>query len=136
MWPETDPADIADRWRPLTPAEETVAATLIKDAEAELIEQLSLRGLTAPPTFDTVPESERWERRFISTVADMVRRSITGDPDGWTTVTERLDDWSETKTRDASVQSWTVFVDDDAVDKLIPNRRRRRGAFSVRLGQT
>jgi hypothetical protein len=135
MWPVVEPQDVADRWRPLTPAEETVAATRIKDAEAELREQLRLRGLTAPPTFDTTGESDDWEQRYVSTVADSVRRFLA-NTEGVLEETERLDDWSRTIRRDSAVSAGLIYVDDAAVDRLVPTRRRRRGAFTIALGTT
>lgn len=140
-WPTVLPSDIVNRWRPLSASESTVAATRIGDAEAELRRQLRLRGLTEAPTwgtgvFDTVEEATDWQKLYVSTVVEMVRRFLM-NTEGWTEEREEIDDYGRTRRRDASMGTGSVSVLDSEVVKLIPtNRRRRRGAFSVKLGHS
>lgn len=126
-WPDVTADDIAARWRPLTPAETTVAETRIGDAEAELILQLSLRGVTEPV------DDERWRSVYVSTVAEMVRRYLL-NPEGWSSESVAIDDYREDRRRDKAEPTGSIYVTDAEIGKLLP--RRRRGAFSIRLGQT
>jgi len=126
-WPTVAPADIASRWRPLTPDETTVAETRILDATAELQMQLRMRGVLEPL------DDEPWQRLYVRTVADMVRRYLM-NPEAWLEETTRLDDWSETRRRDSAVSAGLIYVSDDELDKLVPGMRRKRGAFTARLG--
>lgn len=129
MWPVVQVSDLEDRWRPLTEAEKTVAEERLADAASDLQLALEERGLESPPA------SDAWQRRFIRTAVEMVRRYLL-NPDGWLEETERIDDWSETKRRDGAVSTGAVFFTDAEIAALIPPGNRRRGAFSVRLGST
>ncbi len=129
MWPDVKVDDLEARWRPLTDAEKTVAEERLEDAASDLQLALEERGLFTPPT------SDAWERRFIRTAVEMVRRYLI-NPDGWLEETERIDDWSETKRRDAAVSTGAVYFTDAELVALIPRDNRRRGAFSIRLGAT
>lgn len=132
-WPNVTPSDIESRWRLLTEPEVDVAATRTDDAEAELRAQLRLRGLTAPPTFDVAQDADDWERRYRATVVEMVRRYMQ-NPDGWSSESETGDDYSYTNRRDATVATGALYATEDEVSRLVPSVRRRRGAFSIRLG--
>lgn len=140
-WPTVLPTDIINRWRPLSGAESTVAATRIGDAEAELRRQLRLRGLTEAPTwetgiFESAQEATDWKALYVSTVVEMVRRFLM-NTEGWTEEREEIDDYGRTRRRDASAGTGSVTVFEDEVAKLIPtNRPRSRGAFTIRLGQS
>lgn len=129
MWPPVDVEALVSRWRPLTQEEQTVAEARIEDAEAEVQYQLQQRGVLDPPA-DTL-----WVKLYTSTVVEMVRRFML-NPDGWVEETERLDDWSETKRRGTAVASGALYISDVELAKLVPANRRRRGAFSIRLGTT
>ena len=126
-WPDVTASDIADRWRPLTDAEQTVAEKRIGDAEAELIMQLGLRGVTEPPA------GEQWEQVYVATVAEMVRRFLM-NPEGWLQESVAIDDFRRDRRRDSVASSGLVYVTEGELAKLLP--RRRRGAFSIRLGAT
>jgi len=126
-WPYVSSRDIAARWRPLTDAEASVAQTRIGDAEAELIMQLGLRGVTEPST-DT-----RWETVYIATVVEMVRRYLV-NTEGWSSESVTIDDYREDRRRDKSDPTGLIYVTEAEIAKLLP--RRRRGAFSIRLGRT
>lgn len=127
MWPTVGVKDLADRWRPLTESEATVAAERLGDAEAELVLQLRARGITAPV------ETEEWIRVYISTVVEMVRRHLM-NPEGWLTESVAIDDYRRDRRRDSAGSAGLVYVTDAEIAKLIP--RRRRSAFTIRLGAT
>lgn len=129
MWPEVLPKDIEDRWRPLSDAEKVVATARIKDAEDELQMQLAERGMTEPS------DAPQWIRRYKRTVADMVRRYLL-NPDAWLSESTQIDDYMKTRRRDSAVSSGLLYVTEEEVDALLPRRRRKRGAFTVRMGQS
>lgn len=126
-WPDVVASDIEERWRPLTEAETAVAETRIGDAEAELIMQLGLRGITEPVG------TQHWEAVYVSTVVEMVRRYLL-NPDGWSSESVAIDDYREDRRRDKSAPTGAIYVTEAELSKLLP--RRRRGAFTIRLGQT
>jgi hypothetical protein len=141
-WPTVTSKDISDRWRALTGEEEAVASTRIGDVEAELRDELRLRGVYETPGVPPLADAEAvadWERRFRSTVVDAVRRYLI-NPDGWLQEEEReaVDDYDRTlsRRRDSSVSAGLVYLTEAEIDKLVPRTRRRRGAFSIRLGQS
>ncbi|MBP5800742.1 hypothetical protein J2D78_01460 [Microbacterium maritypicum] len=133
MWPDVDTADITDRWRPLSPEEEITAPQRIADAQAELNTALRLRGLNGTPTFETAGELADWQTLYIATVVASVRRYFL-NPDGWTEERESLDDYDASRKREAGSGN-LYFVEAD-IDRLVPRSRQRRGAFTIRLGQT
>lgn len=134
-WPEVTADDIVGRWRPLTAAEAVVAAARIEDAGAQLRTALRLRGIHQPPTFATVEESADWERRYVSTIADVVARFLK-NTDGWAEEREQIDDWSLTRRRARDSEEGELFISDAEADALVPRVKRRTGAFSIRLGQS
>jgi hypothetical protein len=126
-WPTVTAQDIVNRWRSLSTEETSVATTRIADAEAELIMQLGLRGVTEPL------DGEQWKAVFVSTVVEMVRRYLL-NPDGWSSESVTIDDYREDYRRDKAAPTGSIYVTDDELSKLLPRRRRR--AFTIRLGQT
>lgn len=126
-WPTVLADDIADRWRPLSEAEAKVAATRIGDAEAELIMQLQSRGV------HEAPDDDRWASVYTATVVEMVRRYLL-NTEGWSSESVAIDDYREDRRRDKSDPTGLIYVTDAEISKLLP--RRRRGAFSIRLGAT
>jgi len=135
MWPEVTADDIAGRWRPLTAAETVVAEARIEDAGAQLRTALRLRGIHQPPTFATAEEFADWERRYVSTIADVVARFLK-NTDGWAEEREQIDDWSLTRRRARDSEEGELFISDAEADALVPRVKSRRGAFSIRLGQS
>lgn len=134
-WPIVSPSDVADRWRPLTTAEESVATTRIADVEAELRRELRLYGISGSPTHLPADEIDEWDRLYVSVVADVVRNSLI-NPEGWLEEREELDDFARTRRRDSAVSAGVGYLTDDAIAKLLPRRRPRRGSFTIRLGQS
>lgn len=127
-WPDVDKEAIETRWRGLTDAETAIVDQRILDAEAELQYQLRLRGMLDAPVGDTT-----WATIYIATVAEMVRRYLI-NPDGWLQESEAIDDFRRDRRRDSAVSAGLLYVTDAEVDKLL--FRRRRGAFTIVLGQT
>lgn len=127
-WPTVDKGAIESRWRTLTVAESAVVDQRIADAEAELQYQLRLRGV-----FDAPQDDPTWETIYIATVAEMVRRYLI-NPDGWLQESEAIDDYRRDRRRDSAVSAGLLYVTDDEIGRLMPRRRRR--AFTIRLGAT
>lgn len=138
-WPEVVAQDVADQWRPLTSEEYATATARLPGAEAELRMQLRLRGVDGTPSFaDSDDPSGRvaeWSALYVTTVVDVLRGYLV-NTEGWLEETERIDDYSTTKRRDSAMSSGRMEVTDAQVEKLVPRRRRRRGAFSIALGQS
>ncbi|SDG21694.1 hypothetical protein [Microbacterium sp. 77mftsu3.1] len=129
MWPPVTVDDLESRWRALTDDEKPVAETRIGDAEAEVQYQLQQRGILVPPTDDL------WKTLYTSTVVEMVRRYLV-NTEGWLEESEGIDDYRITRRRDSAVSSGAVYVTDAEIDKLVPRRRPKRGAFSIVLGSS
>lgn len=134
-WPTVSKTDIVNRWRPLTPAEETVATTRIAEVEAELKRELRLYGIYGSPTDLPADEIAEWNLLYVGVIADVVRNSLI-NPEGWLEEREELDDFARTRRRDSAVSAGIGFLTDDAIAKLLPRRRPRRGSFTIRLGRS
>lgn len=134
-WPTVLPSDVAARWRPLTTAEQAIAATRIAEVEAELRRELRLYGIFGSPTDLPAEEIAEWDILYVGVIADVVRNSLI-NPEGWLEVREELDDFARTRRRDSAVSAGIGFLTDDAIAKLLPRRWRRTGSFSIHLGQT
>ncbi|MGX9346637.1 hypothetical protein [Microbacterium sp. KNMS] len=134
-WPTVTVADVESRWRELTPEERLVAAKRIADAEAELRMELRLRGVDGTPTFATPEELADWTNLYIATVVESVKRVLV-NPDGWLEEREEIDDYGRTRRRDQTVSTGLLYFSDDEIDKLVPRRRRKRGSFTIHLGQS
>lgn len=119
-WVVVDDSAIANRWRPLTAAESGIAPTLIQDAQDELEQALELIGITGPPAGD-----ERWSRRYVRVVANMVRRLLI-NPEG---VLEEAGDDGYRYRRDKALSTGALYFTSDEFDSLRLKRRRR--AFSI-----
>lgn len=135
MWPAVEVSDITDRWRPLTHDEVVTAPQRLADAQAELNMGLRLRGLTGTPTFLDPGELADWTTLYVATVVSAVRRYLL-NPEGWLEEREEIDDYGRTRRRDSAVSTGSLYFSDAEIDKLVPRRRRRRGSFTIRLGQS
>lgn len=139
-WPTVVPSDVANLWRPLTSAEETVATARIAIVEAELRTALRLHGITGTPSigdigFDSTEAIEEWETVYVGVVAELTRRNLL-NPEGWLEERESIDDFERTRRRDQATSTGVVDISATDIAKLLPRPRPRRGAFSIRLGQT
>lgn len=122
-WVAVDVSDLAARWRPLTPAEATVAPAIIADAQDILETALEGVGFTGAP----IPQNERWERMYLAVVVAMVKR-VLSNPEG--VLSETIDDY--TYRRDSAVSSGALYLSDAELASLgLPGTRRRRGAFTI-----
>ena len=135
MWPDVNVNDITERWRPLTPEEQASATQRLADAQAEINTGLRLRGLAGTPQFATTDELHDWETLYVSTVVAAVRRYFL-NPEGWLEERESIDDHDFTRRRDSVVSTGALYFTDQDIDRLVPRKRRSRGAFTIRLGQS
>lgn len=128
-WVTVAKDDIVNRWKPLTPAQEIIVATRLPDA-TDLIElALEDRGIREAPA------DERWRRLYKATAADMVIRYLQ-NPDGILSEAVTIDDFREERRRDSTTSAGRVYLSLDELAALIPRRKRRRGAFSIALGNS
>lgn len=140
-WPTVSPSDVEGLWRPLKPSETTVATTRIKLVEAELRKELRLHGIVGTPVvgdlgIDSADAVEEWETLYTGIVAEVVRQSLL-NPEGWLEERESIDDYERSRRRDASTSTGLAYLTEADVEKLLPREPRpKRGAFSIRLGQT
>ncbi|MFT4281178.1 hypothetical protein [Microbacterium sp.] len=138
-WPGVDVDDVVEQWRALSAEETTVATKRLPSAEAVLRMRLRLRGVEGTPSFADAENPQElvneWSTLYVTTVVDVLRGYLV-NTEGWLEETERIDDYSTTKRRDAAMSSGRMDVTDAQVDALIPFRRRRRGAFTIALGQS
>jgi hypothetical protein len=132
-WVDVTSEDISNRWRPLTPGEAAIIDTLIADAQDILEETLEARGLTGIPSAPT--DAERWQRAYIRVVATMVKR-VLQNPEGFLSTAFTIDDYRQEYRRDSAVSAGVLYVSDLELNGLIPGARRRRGAFSIVLGNS
>jgi len=130
MWVDVDASDIVNRWRPLTDGETAIAETLIEDAQDVLEGELERRGITEPPVGD-----DRWERSYIRVVATIVRR-VLQNPEGYLSTAVTIDDYKREYRRDSAVSAGVLYVSDLELNALTPASRRKRGAFSIVLGNS
>jgi hypothetical protein len=138
-WPGVDVEDVVEQWRALSAEETAVATKRLPSAEAVLRMRLRLRGVEGTPSFADADNPQElvneWSALYVTTVVDVLRGYLV-NTEGWLEETERIDDYSTTKRRDAAMSSGRMDVTDAQVDALIPFRRRRRGAFTIALGQS
>ena len=126
-WVPVIEKDITDRWRELTAAEHSIIGTLIVDAQDALDDELDAAGYPAAGVDD-----ERAQRRYKRTVAAMIKRLLL-NPEGFLSETVE----GEYSYRRAEVLASGVLEPTaDEISKFAPNRRRRRGSFSIHLGQS
>lgn len=128
-WVSVEASDIANRWRPLTPGETGIAPTLIQDAQDILEVELEQRSILAAPV------DARWSRAYVRVVAGMVRR-VLQNPEGYLSTAVTIDDYRREYRRDSAVSAGVLYVSDLEVAGLIPQARRKRGAFNVVLGNS
>ena len=115
--------DVEDRWRPLKAKEARIVERVLEDAADILETAAESRGIVLAST-------ERAERTYKRIVSTMVIR-VLKNPDGL--LTETIDDY--TYRRDSAVSAGALYVSGEELDQLrTPRRRRRRGAFSIKLG--
>lgn len=83
--------DVADRWRPLTPAEETVADVLARDASALI--RARFPGIDGQVTSGAVDPDV-----LTMVVAGMVKRALVAPEDGVAQQSEGMGPYSQSQT--------------------------------------
>jgi hypothetical protein len=115
-------ADIEARWRPLTEAEATTAATLLGDAWWILVGRLP--NLEANMTAGTVATEN-----VIRVLCAMVLR-VLKNPEG--KLEEQVDDYRYR--RDSAISSGELLVTSDELADLTPGRARSKSVRLVAYG--
>lgn len=116
------PQDVADRWRPLSGPEETVAQTLLEDAWADVTQQV-------PSVPARVDASATFRRVVVSILVAMVLR-VLKNPDGIRQMS--IDDYQVTI--DSTRSSGALYLADDERDRLLEVTQTLPGIYSVPLG--
>lgn len=85
------PADVAARWRPLTPDEETVAETLVSDASMLIRARF--------PGIDAQVAAGQVDGQVLTlVVANMVKRAMVAPPDGISQQSDGMGPYSHSQT--------------------------------------
>ncbi|MGH3996682.1 MAG: Gp19/Gp15/Gp42 family protein [Pseudonocardiaceae bacterium] len=119
------PADVAARWRPLTSAEDLVAATLLEDAWVMLKTHATRRGVDIE---DQITTDVDLRASVIRVLATAVLR-VLKNPEGKTQ--ESIDDYAYTRSGD--VAGGALGFTDDELGDLLPGLEETGRAFSVDL---
>lgn len=131
----TNPAmfgDIESRWRPLTPAEQTIAETRLEDAWRKLKRDVRKLNPDAPDLESRFAIEEDLEAEAVKVLADSVARLLrNADTARKGSVT--LDDRSRSWEYDEDYSSSQLYFTDDELAGLAPvtGGRDRPRAFSV-----
>jgi hypothetical protein len=123
-WVPVTEEDVTARWRELTAAEHSIIDTLILDAQDELEDEIEAAGYLPIDWSD-----EKNERRYKRTIAAMIKRLLL-NPEGFLSETV---EGEYSYRRDETISSGALSVTADELAKFAPIRRRRRGAFTIRL---
>lgn len=124
----TNPASVDDvvaRWRPLSEAEATVAATLIDDAWRKLKRLAKKRGI-ADLEAQVGADVDDLREEVVRILAESVLR-VLKNPDG--NVQESIDDYA--RTRNLDVASGLLTFPDEDMDDLFPGLAEAGRAFTV-----
>lgn len=110
------PEEIANQWRPLSPAETTVVPGLAGQAWVRMLAHPRLRDLepklaAQPPTVN--------EATVKSVIASMIIR-VLKNPDSARQISKAHDDWSRSQTLDSSISTGELYVNDYELDLLDP----------------
>ena len=118
-------ADIESRWRPLTPAEATVATTRLDDAWRKLKRDL--------PTLESrMVGNADLEADTVRVLADAVIRVLQANArNGLRKGAVAVDDGSTSWELDATFRADLYFTDEEYADLSDTGRPRRARAFSV-----
>jgi hypothetical protein len=116
--------DLADRWRPLTADEETVAQALLDDAWAVLLAQVP--GIEARLEAGTLSEA------LVRKVETAMVLRVLRNPEGWRQWS--IDDASFT--RDQSLSAGLLYLAPGESAELapVPSSSASRGAYIISFG--
>lgn len=104
----SDPSIVADRWRPLTDAEDSVAGVLLDDAAAILLSKI--------PSIPERVEAGTLDRVLVERVQAAMVIRVLSNPDGKRQ--ETIDDYSWT--RDNAVSTGLLYLAEDELALLAP----------------
>jgi hypothetical protein len=110
--------DVADRWRPLTPAEQTVAATLVLDASALI--RARFPGIDAQATAGAVDPQVL---RIV--VSGMVKRALVSPDDGVSQQSQGAGPFTHSQTYANPLRN--VFLQEADITLIIGYRPRAAG---------
>lgn len=110
----SDPDEVANRWQPLTPAQEALATQLLEDAENLLIARFPT--IPARVTAGTLAAA-----LVVQAQAAMVIR-VLQNPEGF--LEEAVDDWRGR--RDSALSAGLLYIADSDAALLLPTRPRAR----------
>lgn len=108
--------EVANQWRPLSPAENAVVAGLTEQAWVRLLAHPRLRDLEAKLAAD--PPTVR-EATVKSVLASMIIR-VLKNPDSARQISKAHDDWSRSQTLDSSISTGELYVNDYELNLLDP----------------
>lgn len=114
--------DVEQRWRPLSPAEQLVAAALLADAWADVTTQV-------PSVPARVEANPTFRRVVVSILVAMVLR-VLKNPDGIRQMS--IDDYQVTI--DSTRSSGSLYLADDERNRLLEVAQALPGIYSVPLG--
>ncbi|MFC3299634.1 hypothetical protein FJV46_10675 [Arthrobacter agilis] len=123
--------DIANQWRPLSPAETAVVPGLAEQAWVRMLAHPRLSDLEAkldanPPTVSVATVK--------SVIASMVIR-VLKNPESARQISKSHDDWSRSQTLDSSISTGELYVNDRELDLLDPPPEYSTpGMFVIPLG--
>lgn len=115
-------SDVADRWRPLSDAQEAVAQTLLDDAWAMLKRHATRRGTDIEDEITTDVDLRLGVVRILATAVLRVLKNPEGKAQ------ESIDDYSYT--RNSGVAGGSLEFTDDELDDLLPGLGSDGRAFS------
>lgn len=119
------PADVAARWRPLTDAESTVAATLLEDAWRML--GRDYKAAAGSTLDDAMTADPNLTPEVVRILANAVMR-VLKNPDGLSN--EQIDDYSYQRN---GASSGELLIDADDLAALLGQPDTAGRAFSVNL---
>lgn len=110
------PEEIANQWRPLSPAETTVVPGLAEQAWVRILAHPRLRDLETKLAAQPSTVSEATVK---SVIASMIIR-VLKNPDSARQISKAHDDWSRSQTLDSSISTGELYVNDYELDLLDP----------------
>lgn len=115
-------ADVAARWRPLSPDEVATAQARLDDAWELVLHRV-------PSVEERLADGSLRSGLVIQVLCEMVLR-VLRNPEGLRSETTSVDDYSHTRTRDTGLASGALSISDEEVALLMP--AREAGAFTIR----
>lgn len=127
--PFATPDDVADVWEPLTPAQETLAESLIAIAS----NKLRLLGRRRGKDMDAIFASDPLLASAITTAVVNAVKRVLMNPKALRQYSETTGPFSESGTIDSAVSSGSLYLDSGDLPDLFPQQSGYR-SFRVRHG--